>query len=433
MLCIGVFIVRMYKNVFRMLIAAFFIFSATCFNSAASQNGQKDGSANDLPETTVSAKNGQYLATIGNCMACHTAKNGAAFAGGTPFYTDFGVIYSTNITPDVNAGIGTWSEKQFIRAMHEGISPNGINLYPAFPYPSFTKVLEDDIKDIFAFLKTVPASSHVPPENEMRFPFDQRVLMRIWNWLFVQKERYVFDKNQSATWNRGKYLIDGLGHCGTCHTPRNLLGGKKNDLALSGGSYQDLVKDKTYRPWSAVNLTPSADGLGAWSEQDLVDYLSTGHSARAGTFGPMNEVIKLSTSQATDTDISAMANYLKNAESIQRSSRHTMVPEKRRAADILYTVHCGTCHLPTGLGYPSLGSPLAGSSIVQAEDPSSLINVIIYGAAIFLPAPPAAWKSMEAFGNKLDDNEIALISTYLRSSWGNLGSAVSDADVRKQR
>jgi len=416
-----------------MLIAVLFVFSATCFNSIANQNSQKDDSASDLPETTISARNGQYLATIGNCMACHTAENGAAFAGGVPFHTDFGVIYSTNITPDVNAGIGAWSEKQFIRAMHEGISPNGINLYPAFPYPSFTKVLEDDIKDIFTFLKTVPASSYVPPNNEMRFPFDQRILMRIWNWLFVEKERYVSDKDQSATWNRGRYLIDGLAHCGTCHTPRNFLGGKKDDLALSGGSYQDLVKDNKYRPWSAINLTPSADGLRAWSEHDLVDYLRTGHSARAGTFGPMNEVIKLSTSQLTDADIHAMASYLKNAEPIQRSARHIMAPEKRRTADILYTVHCGTCHLPTGLGDPSLGSPLAGSSIVQAGDPSSLINVIIYGATVFTPTPPGAWKSMEAFGNKLDDNEIALISTYLRSSWGNLGSSVSEVEVKKQR
>ena len=380
-----------------------------------------------------SLERGRYLAAAGNCTTCHTVPGGVPFAGGVSFETDFGIIYSTNITPHAEAGIGAWSEEDFIRAMHEGISADGSRLYPAFPYPSFTKVSEDDLKAIFGYLKTIPASASTPPENKMGFPYNQRALMSVWNALFFEAGRYVPDDSQSAEYNRGGYLVEGLTHCGTCHTPRNFLGGLKNDQALSGGTYLDEVEPGVKRPWSAVNLTPASDGLAAWSVEDIASYLKTGHGARAGTFGPMNDVIVNSTAQLSDADVKAMAVYLKGLAPVERAPQHQMSADELREGELVYTIHCGTCHLPTGLGDPSIGPPLVGSAVVQAEDPASLINSIIYGAVVPSPAPPEHWETMEAFGDKLDDDEIALLSTYLRASWGNRGGPVTESDVEKQR
>ena len=395
--------------------------------------------AQDMASTSTMANSenpvqrGLYLATAGNCMACHTAHDGEPFAGGLAMKTEFGVIYSTNITSDPDAGIGSWTEEQFVRAMHHGESADGTKLYPAFPYPSFTKVSKADLKDLFAFFKSVAPSSYAPPENEMGFPFNQRALMGIWNALFFDSERYVADDSQSEQWNRGAYLVEGLAHCGTCHTPRNALGGKEDDRALSGGTYNDRVAEDKIRSWSAVNLTSAPDGLDAWSAEDIAAYLKTGHSSMAGSFGPMNEVITLSTSQLSDDDIQAMAEYLDSLPPIERAPQIEMDPADFRAGELIYTIHCGTCHLPTGLGDSSIGPAVSGSSIVQADDPSSLINVILYGATVPAPSPPGAWKTMDPFGEKLDDDEIALLSTYMRSNWGNRGGVVTEADVAQQR
>jgi mono/diheme cytochrome c family protein len=378
-------------------------------------------------------KRGEYLSMAGNCEHCHTVAGGAPFAGGVAFPTEFGVIYSTNITPHEEAGIGQWSEEDFVRAMHEGIAADGTKLYPAFPYPSFTKVTEADLKDIFTFLKSVPASSATPPENDLGFPFNQRGLMGVWNALFFESGRYQPNAEKSDQWNRGAYLVEGLGHCGSCHTPRNFLGGKDESRALSGGTYNDTVAPGKIRPWSAVNLTSAPDGMAAWTEEDIAKYLKTGHSDAAGTFGPMNAVITDSTSHLTEADVRAMAAYISDLEPIERAPSHEMSADDFRDGELIYTIHCGTCHLPTGLGDPSIGPMLAGSSVVQAEDPASLINSIIYGAVVPSPAPPHAWETMEAFGDKLDDDEIALLSTYMRANWGNRGGPVSEAQVEAQR
>ena len=413
--------------------AVIVVLTFTLFPQISELRAQDSVQVSNLADSNNPIQRGLYLATAGNCTACHTVEGGAPMAGGLAFHTDFGVIYSSNITSDPNAGIGSWTENQFIRAMHEGVAADGSKLYPAFPYPSFTKVTEKDLKDIFAFLKSVAPSSSSPPENEMGFPFNQRSLMGIWNAMFFDSGRFSADESQSDEWNRGAYLVEGLGHCGTCHTPRNALGGKQNDRALSGGTYNDKIVNGLIRPWSAVNLTSSSDGLDAWSLEDITAYLKTGHNSRAGTFGPMNEVIMLSTSQLSDSDVQAMAAYLKSLPPFERSPQIEMDPADFRAGELAYTIHCGTCHLPTGLGDQSIGPPLVGSSIVQAEDPSSLINVILYGATVASPTPPGAWKTMEAFGDKLDDDEVALLSTYMRSNWGNRGGPVTEADVAKQR
>lgn len=388
-------------------------------------------SAASAAETPL--ERGAYLAKVGSCMTCHTADGGDPYGGGVAFHTNFGTIYSTNISSSDDAGIGGWTEEQFMRAMRKGKSADGANLYPAFPYTSFTKMSDQDIKDLFAYIQSVAPSSNTPPKNKLNFPFNMRSLLGVWNAMYHKAGSFKPDETKSDEWNRGAYLVESVSHCGACHTPRSALGGLKRKKALSGSVYNDKVVGGEIRPWSAVNLTQAPDGLAIWSEDDIADYLKTGHAGVAGTFGPMNKVIVNGTSNLTDSDARAMAVYLKSLPSIEQARQSKMKASDFQEAELLYTIHCGTCHLPTGLGDASTGTPLAGSAIVQAKDPASLVNVIIYGAQVPSPAPEGAWKSMEAFGDKLDDDEIALLSTYVRSNWGNRGGPVSTADVAKQR
>ncbi len=379
---------------------------------------------------------GRYLALAGNCQTCHTRPGGRPYEGGLSFTTDFGIIYSTNITADPRAGIGSWTLPQFVRAMREGVDAEGQHLYPAFPYTAFTRLSDGDLQALYAYFKTVPASAYRAPANDMRFPFDRRELLGIWKKMFFEPARFTPRADRSAEWNRGAYLVEGLGHCGACHTPRNLLGAEKADQAMSGGWYYDHIPGGAVRKWSAVNLTQAASGLKAWSIDDMTSYLKTGHGTRAGSFGPMNEVIANSTRHLGDADLRAMATYLKALPAVERSDTQSLSDRERGAGETLYTIHCGTCHLPTGLGSKpgeDLGPPLAGSAVVQAAEPYSLINVILYGTKVVTPTPPKAWKDMKPLYDSLDDDEVAQIANYLRSSWGNRGGAVKESDVEAQR
>lgn len=377
------------------------------------------------------AVQGRYLAAAGNCISCHTAVDGEPFAGNVPFQTPFGTIYSSNITPDPDTGIGRWTKEQFVRAMREGIRGDGAHLYPAFPYPAFTILSDEDLDALWAFVRGLPAVQRTVRANELRFPFNQRSLMAVWNLLFFTPARLQFDPKKSQEWNRGAYLVRGLGHCGACHTPRNSFGAEKAELALAGGLYKDWVRPGEMRLWSTPNLTGAKDGLASWQTSDLERYLKSGHSPRAGIFGPMNEVVGNSTRHLGEADIHAMAVYLKDlapAVEIATSPSATQAS----AGQLVYTLRCATCHLPDGSGSITTGPPLAGSPVVQTRDPAALINIILYGAR---PAPSQqpSWKSMDGFASELDDTEIANLSNYLRGSWGNVGSPVTPADVARQR
>lgn len=379
---------------------------------------------------------GKYLATAGNCISCHTRDGGAPFAGGVAFKTDFGTIYSTNITSDKTAGIGGWTQAQFTRAMREGIAANGEHLYPAFPYTAFTKVSDEDLGEIFAYIKSIPASDSKPPPNEMGFPFNQRSLMSVWNTLFFKPGVFTADPKQSAAYNRGAYLVEGLGHCGACHSPRNFLGAEQSDQAMSGGVFNDKIPGGAVRRWSGVNLTSAESGLKLWTPEDIVAYLKTGHSNRSASYGPMNDVIGNSTRHLSDDDLAAMATYIKALAPIERSPKVALDDKTQRAGDTLYTIHCGTCHLPTGLGATpgtELGAPLVGSAVAQAPDPASLINIILYGGQVLSPVPEKAWKSMKALSDNLSDEDVAAIASYVRANWGNRGGPVTAAQVANQR
>jgi mono/diheme cytochrome c family protein len=385
-------------------------------------------------QTTALAR-GQYLARMGNCVSCHSRSGGDAFAGGVAFETPYGRLYSTNITQDPQAGIGSWTLAQFSQALREGVRPDGTHLYPAFPYPEFTKVSDADVAALYAFLKTIPPSKSVAPANELRFPYNQRWALGLWKDLYFTAGRYTPDAAKSAEWNRGAYLVQGLGHCGECHTPRGALGALNTKSALQGAVYRDTLLDRVV-DWSSVNLTAAATGLKSWSAQDMADYLRLGLSPRAGVFGPMNEVIMNSTRYLSDRDARAIAVYLKSLPGPASSS--SSASGDLGDGETLYGVHCATCHLPTGLGGSDTGPPLAGSAVVQADDPASLINITLAGELVPKVAPSPQfqsrqWQAMTAFADKLTDEDMAALLTYVRASFGNHGSAVTAAQVAKQR
>ena len=376
---------------------------------------------------------GRYLATAANCISCHSRKDGALFAGGVAFETKFGTLYSTNITADPNAGIGSWTQVQFKRAMREGIRADGEHLYPAFPYTAFTKLSDADIGAIYAYLKTVPPSTYRAPDNKMSFPFNQRSAMIAWKALHLDGARYTPNEKQSAEWNRGAYLVEALGHCGACHTPRNSQGAERKDWALTGGTYNDKIPGGKTRAWSAVNLTRASTGLGAWSIEEITSYLKTGLNSFATSFGPMNEVITNSTSHLTTSDVRAMAVYLKSLPAKEQPTTPAASADELRIGQSLYATHCGTCHLPTGKGSTDTGPSMVGNPVVQAADPASLINLILYGPELPDPPPPLQRMHMDPYESQLGDDEVAAIASYMRGAWGNRGGAVSLEQVAAQR
>jgi mono/diheme cytochrome c family protein len=392
-------------------------------------------SADSAVADDLQIERGKYLALAGNCSSCHTAESDGYMAGGVAFETPFGKIYSTNITPDADTGIGNWTGVHFLNSMRHGIRPDGEHLYPVFPYTSFTKVTDEDVAALFAYLKSIPAIRRETPENEMSFPFNMRSLMSAWKSMYFEAGVYEADNEESAEWNRGAYIVEALAHCGACHSPRNYLGAEHPDMAMSGGLYTDTVPGGKLRPWSAPNLTSAPNGLGLWPAGEVAAYLKTGINSYVETFGPMNEVILNSTRHLSDDDIDAMAVYLKSLPPREADTRSAANDNVLGMGRTLYNLHCGTCHLPTGLGDEESAPRLGGGSlVVQASNPASLINVILYGPE--LPVPPLPTKRrkpMEEFQYLLDDEEVAALASYLRSTWDNTGGEVTAEQVAAQR
>ncbi|MGI9205151.1 MAG: cytochrome c [Woeseiaceae bacterium] len=378
---------------------------------------------------------GKYLALAGNCASCHTTEGGSYMAGGLAFETPFGTIYSTNITPDTETGIGNWTGPQFLDSMRRGVRPNGDHLYPVFPYTAFTKVTDTDIAALYAYFKSIPAARMTVPDNDIAFPFSQRGLMSVWKAMFFDAGVYQSDDLQSDEWNRGAYLVEALAHCSACHSPRNLLGAEDNNRAMAGGVYADRVRTGAIRPWFAPNLTSTSTGLDLWSQEDLSAYLKTGQNDFIETFGPMNEVILNSTRHLRNADVHAMTDYLKSLPA------HEDPPGSQADSSVLgmgrtvYNLHCGTCHLPTGLGDVESAPRLAGASlVVQASNPASMINVILYGPQHPDPPFPGRRRNpMDEFQYLLTDAEVAAVATYIRSNWGNTGGLVTEQQVAEQR
>jgi mono/diheme cytochrome c family protein len=369
---------------------------------------------------------GQSLVRAGDCVSCHMREGGEPLSGGLGLKTPFGVIYSSNITPDRDTGIGAWTDEQFDAALRRGIRPNGSRLYPAMPYTAYTKMSRDDVQAIHAYLNTVIPVRNAVVANTLPFPFNIRASMRVWNALYFSQGDYKPDNKQSAEWNRGAYLVDGPGHCGACHTPKTFLGGDKTDRHLRGGYLQG---------WSAPDITGDPRlGLGAWSTADLVAYLKSGHNRVSAATGPMAEVISLSTEHMTDPDLKAIATYLKSLSGNQEQPQPLPKDNPAMVAGAaIYRDQCSACHGLDGKGVAELFPSIADSSMVKSDDPSTSIRIVLRGArSVGTRAQPTA-PGMPSYGSQLDDAQIAAVLTYMRNNWGPGAVPVTGGDVARVR
>ena len=379
----------------------------------------------DSTPNAAQLRRGQYLVAAGDCLSCHLREGGEPFAGGLGLNTPFGAIYTSNITPDRQTGIGAWTGDQFYRAMHDGKGAHGENLYPAFPYPWFRRASRADDDAIFAYLMTLPAVSYTPPQNNLPFPFNIRGSLSAWNLLFLDSHDFQSNPGQSAEWNRGAYLVNGLGHCGACHTPKNSFGADKSKQEFHGGKLDN---------WVAPDLTGNSRmGLGDWSVEDIVEFLATGRNPRAAAGGAMAEVITYSTSLLNDADRHAIAVYLKSQPASAAITVSTPDSGAMRRGAEIYSDACSSCHLENGVGQPRVFPPLGKDAMLQQSDPTGLEHVILGGTRIGISASRPSPLSMPSFAWKLTDQEIADVSTFIRNSWGNRAAQVSASDVRDLR
>ncbi|SFK10086.1 c-type cytochrome [Bradyrhizobium sp. cf659] len=369
---------------------------------------------------------GKTLVEAGDCAGCHTADPAKPFAGGKRIDTPFGAIYAPNLTPDRDTGIGGWADADFTRALRYGVAPDGSNYYPAFPYPYFTKMTKDDTLAIRAYLGTLApvVSRNKPPE--LRWPFGYRGLMRIWNTMFFKPGLFEPDQSQSAAWNRGGYLVTGLGHCGACHTPKNYFGADKQAQALSGNEVGG---------WYAPRLDGAPrTGLKSWSVEDIAEYLQGGRNAKSHADGLMAEVVVNSTSKMSDADVRAIAVYLKSLPPARRETIVTPPDEATmKAGQAVYAKFCIACHEADGTGSPRIYPPLPANALLQSVNPSSTLRITLDGAhTVTTPRAPNTGE-MPAYAKQLSDEEIAAVTNYIRNSWGNSGPLVTPAQVAKAR
>ncbi|WP_338697610.1 cytochrome c [Bradyrhizobium sp. 26S5] len=395
--------------------------AALLLGTASSLAGDAD------PQEFTQIERGRYLAILSDCASCHTVPgSNQPFAGGRPIETPFGSIVAPNITPDLETGIGAWSDEQFDAAIRKGVGRNGSRLYPAMPYNAYTKMSRDDVVAIRAYLNTVKPARNAVVANTLPFPFNIRATMRVWDALYFTEGDYRPDPKRSAEWNRGAYLVDGPGHCGACHTPKTFLGGDKTDQYLRGSYLQG---------WSAPDITNDARlGLGHWSEADLVSYLKSGHNRVTAATGPMGEVVTLSTAYMTDPDLSAIATYLKSLPGKTESASPLPGNDPAMIAGAaIYRDQCSACHGLDGKGVAELFPSVADSSMLRSTDPTTSIRIILRGArSVGTKAQPTA-SGMPSYGRQLDDGEVAAVLTYMRNSWGAAAGPVAPEQVSKVR
>jgi mono/diheme cytochrome c family protein len=383
------------------------------------------GDAQAEPSAETIAR-GKALADTAGCASCHTADPAKPFAGGKRIDTPFGGIYSPNLTPDRDTGLGAWSDDDFYRALRQGTAPDGSRYYPAFPYPNFTKLIRDDILAIRAYLTTLTPFRNTRPQAELPWPLNYRVVMRGWDSLFFRPGIFEPDQQKSPEWNRGGYLVEGAAHCGTCHTPKNLFGADKRGRAYGGGLVQG---------WFAPRLDGAErGGLKSWSVDDIVEYLQSGRNGKSHAGGLMAEVVVNSTSVMSDADVRAIAVYLKDLPAGKREPVVAAPPPEQMADGAkLYAHSCVACHETDGSSAPRIYPPLPGNANLQSADPSSALRIVLDGAETLTTPRAPNGGSMPAYANQFSDQEIADVTTYIRNSWGNSAPAVTPAQVAKAR
>lgn len=375
---------------------------------------------------------GATLAAGGYCSTCHTARSGKPLAGGRAMVTNFGTIYSTNITPDPETGIGNWSEEAFRRAMHDGVGRDGSHLFPALPYDHFTKLTDSDVRALYAFLMTRPAVSAPASRNELPFPLGIRALQAGWKLLFFRPGRFVANPAHDAEWNRGAYLAEGLGHCGACHTPRNLLGAEKRDAAYAGASIDN---------WFAPPLTKANPSPVPWTSDELTAYLGTGVSRYHGTAaGPMAPVVHDGLSKLSPGDQKAVVRYIAGlgggdaqAAAVAPAVAKAMATDRAglgAAAEgdaRFYTAACASCHYNAGTQLNPLRPDLALNSALRLDDPANFIRVVLYGISAKDGAPGIVMPGFSGF----TDADVARLGAYLRRTraglpvWPDMEKAVA--------
>ena len=381
--------------------------------------------------TWSQVQRGLYLTRIGDCAACHTVEDDQPFAGGLGLPTPFGTIYTANLTPETETGIGGWTQDDFYRAMTEGVRPDGTRLYPAFPYTHFTHVRRDDADAIFSYLQDIEPVRNRVPEVDIVWPLDIRTSMRGWNMLFFDEGVLEPVADRSDAWNRGRYLAEGLAHCSACHSPRNALGAEKEGPASYTGG--------TIEGWLAPSLRegPGGEGIGDWSDEDLAEFLRYGRNERTAAIGPMAEVVAKSTRWLTDEDLEAIVTYVKD---LPFEDEGGGAPEPiaeddpaMQAGSEIYATQCAACHGMDGEGVATQFGTLDGSSLAQATNPRTVVRIILEGARAVptdrYPTPHA----MPAFGWKLTDEEVADVATFVRNAFGNAAPAVAAEDVADLR
>jgi mono/diheme cytochrome c family protein len=369
---------------------------------------------------------GRYVAVLGDCAACHTVPGGASFSGGGVLQTPFGRLVGSNITPDPETGIGKWTLEDFQRTMSEGIARGGYHLYPAMPYPAYTKATKEDTAALFAYLQTIQPVKNEIRENLLSFPFNIRASVTEWNLINFSKGEYQSNPAKSDEWNRGAYIVEGLGHCGGCHTPKNLAGGENREQSLQGDSLEG---------WLAPDITGNSHtGVGSWTVEDITQYLKTGANRFDVASGPMAAVVQNSSRYWTDPDLNAVAVYL-----LSIAKANVVVPTPIAVNDMrmiagraIYADRCAACHVGSGEGIAKLFPRLARAPLVNGEA-TSLIRVVLAGSvAGATDAAPTA-PGMPSYAWNMSDDDVANVVTYIRNSWGNAAPAVASGDVAKLR
>jgi mono/diheme cytochrome c family protein len=377
---------------------------------------------------------GKYLTQAADCEVCHTTEGGQPFAGGRAFTTPFGVLYSPNITADRETGIGAWTDADFLSAVHKGIDNEGRRLYPAFPYESYTLLADDDVHAIKAYLFSLPVAHATAPPNSLKFPFNQRWLMAIWSAFYNPDQRFRPLENRSPEWNRGAYLVEGLGHCGDCHTPRNLAQALDNRHKFEGAVTSG---------WRAYNITPDAEsGVGEWSDAELIAYLSVGHATGHGSAGgPMAEVVDASLRNMTPDDVHAMVAYLRTIPAIRTHdlSAPKASPASDNPKDIeagvdpagkqIFEGACASCHGWSGVGVLTSYATLTGNRAVNDSRAINLAQIVLTGER----RTTDGTLLMPAFGAAYSDNEIAAVANYVTARFGATPSRLTAKDIAEFR
>jgi mono/diheme cytochrome c family protein len=378
------------------------------------------------PQEYTQIERGRYLTVTSDCVSCHTLPGGKPFAGGRAIETPFGDIVAPNITPDLQTGIGAWSDDAFDAAVRKGIRPDGARLYPAMPYNAYARMSRDDVEAIRAYLNSVDPVRSTVSANTLPFPFNIRATMRIWNLLYFREGEFKPDPSKSAAWNRGAFLVDGPAHCGACHTPKTFLGGDRLDQYLQGSYLQG---------WSAPDITNDARvGLGGWTIEDIATYLKSGHNRITAALGPMAEAVSLSTSHMTEVDTKAIATYLKSLPGTE--SRDKPLPADTatmRVGSAIYRDQCSACHGIEGKGVPQLFPSVADSSMVRSSDPSTAIRMVLRGARSVGTSNEPTAPGMPSYGWQLDDGQVAAVLNYIRNSWGGAAPEIEAKNVSRVR